>query len=461
MTDLQDGKDVSQEGNRVPTPQEIYAEIVSNLSALPSRKTWWVAFSGGLDSSILLHAVSRAELAGTSNHPVRALHINHGISPNTEKWVVHCGQQCSELNIPLEVVSVKVTQQGRGTEAAARTARYQVFTDKLAAGDGLLQGHHLNDQAETVLFRLFRGLGLAGLAGMPASRELANGALFRPLLGIPRSHLESRARHWQLSWIDDESNADQNLDRNYIRHSILPLLLNRWPAALRRISVSAGWIREALALTDELAVLDLEKTAIGTDTLNSIAFHALTPLRRKNLFRYWLYQRHLHLTESHVNDLLKAISAGKKRAVQTDIEPCLSLHIDPREITLVDLAKLRAVRHELQWHGERSLATPLGELEFRLQKSSDALPLLREPEEAEKVVVCYRQGGERFRPQGRQGSCTLKKWMQENGIPGWQRPFVPLIFYNEQLAAVADMAIAEDFLATGQGLKVIFHTDDR
>ncbi|MEX2367214.1 MAG: tRNA lysidine(34) synthetase TilS, partial [Pseudohongiellaceae bacterium] len=212
--------------------------VQSGLEKLNDNSNIWVAYSGGMDSHVLLHLMVR--LLPSQERRLRALHINHGISPHAADWQSHCQQTCSDLGIPFQAVSVSLDADGTDSlETRARKARYRVFADRLGPGDYLFLAHHLDDQIETMLFRLLRGTGLKGLAGMPVSRPLGAGQLYRPLLALARDELEQYAIEHRLQWIEDDSNARADYDRNYLRLKVLPLLEKRWPG------YKNNWLRTA------------------------------------------------------------------------------------------------------------------------------------------------------------------------------------------------------------------------
>jgi tRNA(Ile)-lysidine synthase len=185
--------------------------LLSALAPWRGSPTWWVAFSGGLDSTVLLHML--VWLAHRHELPViRAIHVHHGLQAAGDHWPAHCQAVCDGLGIPLQVVRVKVLP-GASMERAAREARYEALSGCLSEGDLLLTGQHRDDQAETVLFRLLRGAGVRGLAAMPVERPLGLGRLLRPLLGVSRAELEAYARRNALRWVEDPSNQDHDYSR--------------------------------------------------------------------------------------------------------------------------------------------------------------------------------------------------------------------------------------------------------
>lgn len=264
-------------------PDSLSAALRGVLAAAVSPgEPLWVALSGGRDSVVLLHLLAQAGWDG----PLGAIHVHHGLSPRADAWEAFCQALCTRLGIPLHVRAVQVARHsGLGLEAAARAARYQAFAE---FGPGcLLLGHHAGDQAETVLFNLLRGAGVAGAAGMPLERRLDSLRLLRPLLGVARREIAAYARSHDLTWVEDESNADQGFSRNFLRHEVLPLLISRFPAAEATLAAAAGRFGEADALLAELAEQDWQSCRSG-GYLRLTALRSLSRVRVKNLLRYRL-----------------------------------------------------------------------------------------------------------------------------------------------------------------------------
>lgn len=265
-------------------PQPDLASRVAAFAAtrFPVAGPVAVGFSGGRDSIVLLHALSRLDLGAR----LSALHVHHGLSPHADAWADFCVTEAAALGVPCTVRRVRVGDTaGQGLEAAARTARYQAFAD---SGLGLIcLAHHRDDQAETVLFNLLRGSGIAGLAGMRDERSQGALRLLRPLLGTGRAEIEAYAAEHGLRWIDDESNDDRRHARNFLRHEVLTVIDGRFPGAARQIARAADWCAEADALLGELAELDWLAVADG-DQVRLAGLKALSPARVRNLIRHRL-----------------------------------------------------------------------------------------------------------------------------------------------------------------------------
>jgi tRNA(Ile)-lysidine synthase len=239
--------------NRGPSKQQpaltaavVFADWLKQLEAAPQIL---VGFSGGLDSTVLLHLL--CELLPPER--ITAVHIHHGLSDNADDWQQHAKALCHSLGVSLVTESVVVNQTGAGLESAARDARYKVFEECLVEDGLLLLGHHADDQVETVLFRLLRGSGARGLSGIPQYRAVGSGHLIRPLLSWPKSSLHAYAKSQQLAWIEDESNQLEQFDRNYLRHSVIPVLAQRWPDYVQGIMRTAEQSGQADQLADSVA----------------------------------------------------------------------------------------------------------------------------------------------------------------------------------------------------------------
>ena len=243
-----------------------------------------VGLSGGCDSVVLLHLLASLKLAPR----LSAIHVHHGLSPNADHWADFCSQLCRQLNVPLQVIKVAVDRQsGLGIEAAARAARYQAFAQ--SGISTLFLAHHQGDQAETLLFNLLRGAGVAGAAAIAEQRQHGDLRLLRPLLSEPRSVLEAYARANNLAWIEDESNDDTTLTRNFLRHEVLTVMNQRFPAAEQNLAQASRHFAEATLLLDELAEADWQM-AVDDDALHLKRLRTLSVPRIKNLLRFRLRQ---------------------------------------------------------------------------------------------------------------------------------------------------------------------------
>ncbi|RLJ62888.1 tRNA(Ile)-lysidine synthase [Sulfurisoma sediminicola] len=261
-----------------------------------------LALSGGVDSVTLLHLL--ASLAPMAQFELAAIHVNHGLSENAEQWAAFCAILCQAKGIPLTIERVVVDRESPdGLEAAARRARHAAFAH--ASGDFIVLGHHRGDQAETLLFNLVRGTGLAGSAAMaPRQRRL-----LRPLLTVSRAEIEAYAREQGLDWVDDESNRDTGFSRNFLRHEILEPLHRRFPAAERNLAAATGRFSEAVTLLDDLARIDLADQLDFPLAVATLA--SLSEPRARNALRYLLARRGIGIpSESRLVEALRQLLAA-------------------------------------------------------------------------------------------------------------------------------------------------------
>lgn len=410
---------------------------------------WWVALSGGLDSCVLLHSLAALQL------PVKihALHINHQISPNANAWQQHCADVCAQLNIPFTAVKVDVKNTGRGIEDAAREARYAVFEQHLKAGDYLLTAHHVDDQSETMLLRLLRGTGPRGLAAMAQQRPLAAGTLHRPLLNFSRAELEAYAKSQNLSWVNDESNADDNYDRNYLRNQVMPLLRERWPAFASKWQQTADLCAANESLIEELAAQDLlladfKVATVGT-SISQAYLASLSVIRRHNLIRSWLRGQGLSTPEQqHLQQIEQQIIGARQDAETQVTWGDVSLRIYRQRVYVLPLEDLPFPSGApIEFAPIINLPANFT-LEFEEHESHSA-PLLKA--DLPDLQVRFRHGGERCKPVGRAHSQTLKRLLQDYGVEPWLRESLPLIYSGDNLVAVANLWICEDYQAAAGG----------
>jgi len=430
--------------------------VTGALSTLPPARRYRVALSGGLDSTVLLHALVQCDLGA----PLEALHLHHGLSPRADHWQAVCEALCARLGVPLTTRSLTVAVAGRGLEDAARQARYQAFDECLGEEELMLLAHHADDQVETLLLRLLRGSGPHGLAGMVRQRALGRGQLYRPFLPLTRAQLKAYAEAHELEWVEDESNADTHFERNYLRHRVVAPLRERWPAMASAWAQSAVLCAESDALLQELARGDLGRVTCFQDSLGPSlgsvldleGLEAFSPGRRHNLLRYWLQSQQLP-------------PPGRELLNQLDRQ-----FIGGREDAQARLAwaglELRRFRQGLyllrsQWLDQRSGSEPERRI-LALEPGRHGLPgggtltltwdsEARAPQrlrpDLPPLRLTWRQGGERCRPAGRAHSQKLKKLLQDYALEPWWRDSVPLLYSGNELVAVGDLWVCAGFEA--------------
>ncbi len=438
--------------------------IKTILPYLKSSQRFLVAYSGGLDSHVLLHSLA-ALFPQQTHERLYAIHINHGWNPKAEEWGDHCQKICQQLNIPCQIIKIDAqAKNGESAEAYAREARYAAFAKALSPGDYLLTAHHQDDQAETLLLQLLRGAGVKGLASMPVIGPFARGHHLRPLLEFSRAQLEAYAERHQLQWIEDESNMDLRFDRNYIRQQLMPVIKQRWPAANKTIARAAEHCAQASELLDILAAEDFKSLPGGRpNTLSMKSLLHLSDNRRSNVLRYWFHQQGLAMP-----------TKAQMLQIEKDVLHC-SIDADP--VVKWGDAEIRYYQDDLYvfktaaakkipttpllWDLQQPLAIPDIGILSAIQKQGAGIrcnALINA-----QITVRFRAGGERFHPVGRQGSHPLKKLLQEWHIPTWERDYVPLIYCNDELIAVVGYAIGAAWIAQedelGWDVRLIRQTD--
>jgi len=409
--------------------------LLPALTATPAPPRLWIAYSGGLDSHVLLHAC--AALRGRLGGELRAVHLDHGLHPDSPGWAAHCRGICEALEVPLTVWRLRVVvNPGDSLEAVARAARYAALAELLGPDEVVATAQHRDDQAETLLLALLRGSGVHGLAAMPACSALGAGRLLRPLLGFDRADLQAYAERHGLEWIEDPSNADPGLDRNFLRHRVLPALRGRWPAAAATLARSAGHCAEAAGLIDvaadgQLAVLAGSRPG----TLSVTGLRVLEPAPARAVVRRWLavggFRRPDRRRLGRVLDEVLPARADADPLVAWD-----GCEVRRYRDDLFALAPLPAPPPEqaIAWDGIGPLALPNGLGRLVPATGAGAAP-------SDLTVLIGSRSGPPLRCQRPGGpSRSLKDLFQQAGVPPWLRIHVPLLRRGGHLVAVAGVA---------------------
>jgi tRNA(Ile)-lysidine synthase len=417
-------------------PPQPLAELERALAAWPPGALR-VAVSGGLDSTALLHAL--AALPAARARGLHAIHVDHGLHPDSGSWAARVAAQARALDVPLQVQRVRIDREaGLGPEGAARAARHAAFGDALHAGEILVAAHHADDQAETVLLRLLRAAGPEGLGGMRALRPFAAGWLARPWLGVPRGAIRAWAQSRGLEWIEDPSNVDRSLDRNWLRLEVMPRLAARWPQAGTALARSAALLdavaaRDARMLDAELA----RRTAADPAVLDAPGLAELHEAHRGALLRRWVQGLGLPPPDARaLRELGRRLAAPRADAAALVRWPGGELRLWRGALhAMAPLA--RAPREwSVAWDGRQPLALPFGG-SLRIDGAIASLPLR----------VAARAGGERIALAARRPTQSVKHLLQSLGVPPWRRARAPLLWHGDALWAVGDWALAADFRA--------------
>jgi len=428
--------------------------LLNILRECPPTQRMWIAYSGGLDSHVLLHALSqlRHRLPNPPCGPtfdLRAIHIHHGLQPEADAWAKHCQSVCQELELGCEVVKVNAHAGARESpEARARQARYEAIAQLLSCHEVVVTAQHADDQAETVLLQMLRGSGVAGLAAMPKLGRFQEGWLMRPLLAYTRAQLYEYAQEQQLHWLEDPSNCDTRLDRNFLRHEIMPGLRRRWPTVSHTLSRVAKQLADANELIEVLAEQDW--VACQGNSIDQLDLPKLTCLalaRQRQVLKLWLKKLNLPAPASvHIQQILEEVLPARG-----DRQPLVTWpggEVRRYRQHLFAMPNLPSPDPQpLSWSFPQPLKLPLGWLvAHELPSGGVVIP----PQAS--LQVRFRQGGEICRWRGHQRE--VKKLFQEAAILPWLRPFIPLIYIENTLIAVPRIGNCEAWESGERGWEI-------
>lgn len=429
-------------------------DLISRLTQslqphLTQVSTWYIAYSGGMDSHVLLHC-----LAGLRDHigpaPLKAIHINHGLSAHANDWASHCQSVCEQLAIPLQLINVNAQpDSGQSPEEAARDARYLALAKVLPKNACLLTAHHRRDQAETLMLQLLRGGGVQGTAAMPHCSEWAAGLHLRPLLDCSHEQLLAYANAHQLDWVDDDSNENTRFDRNYLRHQVMPAIRQRWPALDATLARVARRHAETADLLSDLAATDLADVQTDmTDCLDRTALCNLTTARQRNLIRYWLAEQQLTVPgHARLDEVLRQIHHAGAETM-----PCVSWPGGEIRRYRNGVYAMRPLRpfdqqHILDWPDQDRIECP-NQQGFIERQAEQGTGIRASIWQQARVSVRYRCGGETCLSEVLGHHRSLKNLFQEWGVPPWLRNRIPLLYVGEDLAAIIGYKICTNYAAS-------------
>ncbi|NQY51433.1 MAG: tRNA lysidine(34) synthetase TilS [Piscirickettsiaceae bacterium] len=419
-------------------------QILNDLVKSTTGGRIWLAYSGGVDSHVLLH------LLATANHPhlnfIATIYVNHNLQYESKKWAKHCSDICLGLEIKHYNLDIKVENIDiLGIEAAARAMRYRSIEQLLIRGDILLTAQHQHDQAETLLLQLLRGAGPKGLSSMAKQSLIGDIRLLRPLLHTSHTDIMLYAQQHKLQWIEDPSNLDIHRNRSYIRNKIWPMIEKRWPQAGEIIGRAAQHCAEANKLLEELAEHDMNLLEFNkiSDTLPISRLLTLSSSRQRNLLRYYIKYRQYPLPSTKVlQSIIDQVCLASK-----DGEP------------LVNWADVEVRRYKdqlylmnpLKPHDISQLVFVQGTNDLVLQSDkmltwSKLMGIgLTKSIVSKELHIGFRQGGEFMKLHGHNHHQSLKNLFQIWKIPPWLRNRIPLIFYNSDLIAVVGYGVCDKF----------------
>ncbi len=428
-------------------PAELERILIGEL-ALPPRQPWYAAFSGGLDSTVLLHGL--LQLRDRIGLDLRALHAHHGLHGQADAWLEHCVAICKHWDIDLVHRRLDLAVcGGRNMEERAREARYGWFREVMAPGSVLLTAHHQGDQAETLLANLLRGAGVHGLAAISSRAVFGDGIIVRPLLAFPRPLLRQYAQHHRLQWVEDSSNQDLGINRNYIRHAVLPVFAERWPGVFRTLARTARHMRHTAELLDAVAEQDLQgvprEDSLWGQRLDVEALARLSEIRQRNALRYWFRASgHRAPTARQLSLLWQQMVARRPTSTAVLRWPESEVRRYRRWLYLSAPIPEFAPA-PLRWCWRDPLALPaLGLLLRAVPAIGDGIAVSRLPD---CLTVEWRHGGECLRLPGREHRQKLKKLLQSAGVPPWYRDRIPLLYIDDQIAAFTGRWYSEPFAA--------------
>ncbi len=401
------------------------------------HETVWIAYSGGVDSHVLLHACATLAI------PCKVIHIHHGLSPNADVWAEHCKTICNDLHIDFITKNITISaNNGESIEALARELRYQAFAECMGENDVLLTAHHQEDQAETVFLQLMRGAGPKGLSAMPAVKPFARGFHGRPLLAVSKKAIESYAHEHKLQWIEDESNINLDFNRNFLRHHVFPLLKKRWPAIAESLSRAASHCAETQDFVDHAMDEQLVLMRGGTG-LSISKLLTLSSDTQRHVLRRWFAHLRFPIPSSVK---MQQIQQSILLAAEDKMPHITWGHVELRRYQDVLYAMEKLLIHDENksyvWNMEQPLTLPnVGMLHA---ESSIGHGLRYDIKE---VTVRFRKGGEYCRLPGRDFHHDLKKLFQQWGVPPWERSRVPLLYVEDKLIAVVGYHLDAEYVA--------------
>ena len=426
-----------------------------------------LAFSGGLDSVVLLDLLVKQQKFSPVRYNLSAVYIDHQLQADSTTWVNTNREICASYNVNYESYAVEILKdKSKSIESLARIARYgQLSKIILNSKTVLITAHHLDDQAETFLLQLTRSAGPRGLSAMPKIKSFSKGYHLRPLLDMPKRELQAYAEHHHLHWVDDKTNSDTKYDRNYIRHQILPRLIQRWPNMMINIANSAKNCAEHELLLNEYLAEDYQKTICESNLLDKLfTAHSILDVtklqncsieKQRGLLRYWLRKNNTTLPDRNViHQIILMLSSNLNKTPKAKIgvhwvrrhKNKLYLISDNEEkLNCIDYPNVPyKLGSAADLHGLAITVTSVKVRDFDKQ-SDPTLMLNLNVKTDQEIIICFRRGGERCRPSTRKGSVSLKKLLQEHDIPPWQRNKLPLLYIDGQLAAIPGVTICEGF----------------
>ena len=409
---------------------------------LPNK--FCIAFSGGMDSTVLLHVMKNII---DEKSQIRAIHINHNIVDNSKVWSKTCKSICKNFGIDIEIISLEVTHIGYGLEAAARDERYKKLKEKLYENEYLLTAHHEEDQMETVFLRMARGTGLDGLQGINEKYSFGEGIIFRPMLEVSKTSVMDYAKEHQLKWVEDSSNQDTHFDRNFLRKKIIPQFRERWPSIASSVSRLSQLSAQNIKILNQIAEEDIGPIA----NMNELPLAKLLDKsfeRANNMLRYIILANGMSIPS------MKTLQDGLKEMLDPETDKSVIAWKDycirkyKNHLYFLSNSDLEPNKVDVKIPWEIGKTVNLGENIGTIEATfihGDGLSIEKCKN---KLTISYRQGGELIKPIGHRINKSLKNLFQENQILPWMRDKIPLIYYQDELVSVADLWFNQNYVAS-------------
>ena len=415
--------------------------INENVDQSYSPARYIIAFSGGLDSSVLLHNIVHLK----EKKPIIAIHVNHQISEYSEEWENYCRDVAKSYGVDIFVERVTIDRNSPdGIECEMRNKRYEAIRKYIQKDDCLMTGHHRDDQAETLLLSMLRGSSEDGLLGIKPIQNFYEALLLRPLLNFSRKDLQVYAEQNDLKWIEDPSNKDNSIDRNFLRNDILPRLENRWMSIDKRFFKVTRLALESSERSNDLAKIDLN-TLGDIDRIDADGFSVLSQNRRRNLLRYILKRRGIERpTFNQMMDGIKILSSLTKNKKNNHLEwPGIDIYHYDKKLFFVEQSEYIKTKQKIKIFPDKILELDgnMGKLTLSPANKGNISPEIAKL----GLDVTYRKGGEKIKPIGRKFTHKLKNLFQEKKIYPWMRGKIPILKYNNELVCVGDLWVAEKF----------------
>jgi len=409
-----------------------------------STQNFVVAYSGGVDSHVLLHFMHDV-LSAYPQHNLSAIHINHGLNAKADLWQQHCAKVCADLTVPIQFKELKLQLGNRQSlEAVARQARYRALEQLSPVAAVILLGQHLDDQTETFLLQLKRGAGPKGLSAMPREQALGDKVLLRPLLNLSQQQVLNYARHHALSWVEDDSNQNIDFDRNFLRHQVLPKVQQRWPGFSASVARSANLCAEQQQLLDEVTEQKLTQCQSRQLVLDLTPLFSFSAAWQRQVIRLWLSRLGVSMpSEALLKQLLQQMAASSDAEPQVRHDDWVFRRF--REHMYLLPWQEQTDVEPISWQGQSRLEFGLAKgLYFSEQQVENSLALSFSAE-VDEVEIKVDSLNQRFKPLGQQVSKPIKQWYKLWSIPPWERSQIPQVFVNGKLVALGGMAISADY----------------